>query len=58
MKSVTAVRRQENFFQAHKDITVTSKDQARQKQLDFLGNMKVFQGERFSGLLEHVLSGC
>ena len=27
----------ERFFQAHKDMTVTSKEQARQKQLDFLG---------------------
>ena len=27
----------ESFFQAHKDMTVTSKEQARQKQLDFLG---------------------
>ena len=27
----------ESFFQAHKDITVTSHEQARQKQLDFLG---------------------
>ena len=26
----------ESFFQAHKDTTVTSKEQARQKQLDFL----------------------
>ena len=26
----------ENFFQVHKDMTVTSKEQARQKQLDFL----------------------
>ena len=31
----------ESFFQAHKDMTVTSKDQARQKQLDFLESMKV-----------------
>ena len=33
----------ESFFQAHKDMTVTSKQQARQKQLDFLENMKVFE---------------
>ena len=25
----------ESFFQAHKDMTVTSKEQARRKQLDF-----------------------
>ena len=33
----------ESFFQAHKDMTVTSKEQARQKQLDFLEIMKVFE---------------
>ena len=33
----------ESFFQAHKDMTVTSKEQARQKQLDFLKSMKVFE---------------
>ena len=43
MKSVTSVRRWEIFFQAHKDITVTSKEQARQKQLDFLESVKVFE---------------
>ena len=32
----------ESFFQAHKDMTVTSKEQARQKQLVFLESMKVF----------------
>ena len=32
-----------SFFQAHKDMTVTSKEQARQKQLDFLEIMKVFE---------------
>ena len=31
----------ESFFQAHKDMTVTSKEHARQKQLDFLESMKV-----------------
>ena len=30
----------ESFFQTHKDMTVTSKEQARQKQLDFLESMK------------------
>ena len=30
----------ESFFQDHKDMTVTSKEQARQKQLDFLESMK------------------
>ena len=33
----------ESFFQAHKDMTVTSKEQARQQQLDFLESMKVFE---------------
>ena len=33
----------ESFFQAHKDMTVTSKEQARQKQLDFLEIIKVFE---------------
>ena len=33
----------ESFFQAHKDMTVTSKEQARQKQLDFLESMKVLR---------------
>ena len=33
----------ESLFQAHKDMTVTSKGQARQKQLDFLESMKVFE---------------
>ena len=29
--------------QAHKDMTVTSKEQTREKQLDFLESMKVFE---------------
>ena len=33
----------ESFFQAHKGMTWTSKEQARQKQLDFLESMKVFE---------------
>ena len=33
----------ESSFQVHKDMTVTSKEQARQKQLDFLESMKVFE---------------
>ena len=33
----------ESFFQAHRDMTVTSKEQAHQKQLDFLESMKVFE---------------
>ena len=33
----------ESFFQAHKDMTVTSKEQARQKQFDFLESVKVFE---------------
>ena len=34
----------ESFFQAHKDMTVTSKEQSRQNQLDFLESMKVMSG--------------
>ena len=49
----------ESFFQAHKDMTVTSKEQARQKQLDFLESMKVFE-EVYEDELPagtHVMSG-
>ena len=45
----------ESFFQTHKDMTVTSKERARQKQLDFLESMKV--SKRCTGtscLLEHT----
>ena len=31
------------FFQVHKDMTVTSKEQARQKQFEFLESMEVFE---------------
>ena len=49
----------ESFFQAHKDMTVTSKEQARQKQLDFLESMKVFEEVYEDGLPAgtHVMSG-
>ena len=33
----------ESFFRAHKDVAVTSKEQARQIQLDFLESMKVYE---------------
>ena len=49
----------ESFFQAHKDMTVTSKEQARQKQLYFLESMKVFE-EVYEDELPagtHVMSG-
>ena len=48
----------ESFFQAHKDMTVTSKEHARQKQLDFLESMKVFE-EVYEDELPgtHVVSG-
>ena len=49
----------ESFFQAHTDMTVTSKEQARQKQLDFLESMKVFE-EVYEDELPagtHVMSG-
>ena len=54
-----AQRRAESFFQAHKDMTVTSKEQARQQQLDFLETMKVFE-EVYEDELPagtHVMSG-
>ena len=49
----------ESFFQAHKDMTVTSKEQARQNQLDFLESMKVFEEVYEDELLAgtHVMSG-
>ena len=49
----------ESFFQAHKDMKVTSKEQDRQKQLDFLESMKVFE-EMYEDELPagtHVMSG-
>ena len=36
----------ESFFEAHKDMTVTSKEQARQKQLDFLEHESLRRGVR------------
>ena len=49
----------ESFFQAHKDMTVTSKEQARQKQLDSLESTKVFEEVYEDELLAgtHVMSG-
>ena len=49
----------ESFFQAHKDMTVTFKEQARQKQLDFMESMKVFEEVYEDELLAgtHVMSG-
>ena len=49
----------ESFFQAHKDMTVTSKEQARQKQLVFVESMKVYE-ELYEDDLPtgiHVMSG-
>ena len=48
-----------SFFQAFMDMTVTSKEQARQKQLDFLESMKVFEEVYEDDLLAgtHVMSG-
>ena len=49
----------ESLFQAHKDMTVTSKEQARQKQFDFLESMKVFE-EVYEDELPagtHIMSG-
>ena len=48
----------ENFVQAQKDTTATSKEQARQKQPDFLESMKVFEEVYEDELLAgtHVMS--
>ena len=34
----------ECFFQAHRDMTITSKEQARKKQVDFLESMEGLRG--------------
>ena len=49
----------ESFYQARKDITVTSQEQARQKQLDFLESMNVFEEVYEDELPDetHVMSG-
>ena len=48
----------ESFFQAHKDMTVTTKERARQKLLDFLESMKLFEEVSENELLAgtHVMS--
>ena len=54
-----AQRQRKVSFQAHKDMTVTSKEQARQQQLDFLETMRVFE-EVYEDELPagtHVMSG-
>ena len=49
----------ESFFQAHKGMTVTTKEQARKKQLDFLESMKVYEEVYVDDLPAgtHVMSG-
>ena len=49
----------ESFFQAHNDMTVTSKEQTRQKKLDFLESMKVYEEVYEDDLPAgtHVMSG-
>ena len=49
----------ESFFQAHKHMTVTTKEQACKKQLDFLESMKVYEVVYVDDLLDgtHVMSG-
>ena len=49
----------ESFFQAHEDMIVTSKEQARQKKPHFLEGMKVFEELYEDELLAgtHVMSG-
>ena len=49
----------ESFYQAHKDMTMTYKEQARKKQFDFLESMKVYE-EVYEDELPagtHVMSG-
>ena len=49
----------ESFFQAHQDMTMTSKEQAHKKQLDLLESMKLYEevcaDELPAGT--HVMSG-
>ena len=49
----------ESFFQADTDMTVTTKEQARKKQLDFLESMKVCEEVYVDGVPSgtHVMSG-
>ena len=49
----------ESLFHAHKDMTVTTKEQARKKQLDFLESMKVYEEVYVDDLPAgtHVMSG-
>ena len=49
----------ESFSQAHKDITVTTKEQARKKQFDFLESMKLYEEECTDELpaATHIMSG-
>ena len=48
-----------SFFQAHKDMTVNSREQARQKQFDFLESIKVYEEVYEDDLLAgtNVMSG-
>ena len=49
----------ESLFQANKDMTVTTKEQARKKQLDFLESMKVYEEVYVDDLPAgtHVMTG-
>ena len=49
----------ESSFQAHEDMTVTTKEKARKQQLDFLENMKVYEEVYVDDLLAgtHIMSG-
>ena len=49
----------ESFFQAHKNMTVTTKDQACKKHIDFLESMKVYKEVYVDELPggTHVMSG-
>ena len=49
----------ESFFQAHKDVTETIKEQALKEQLDFRDSMKVYEEVCADELVAgtHVMSG-
>ena len=48
----------ESFFKAHKDMTVTTKEHDRKKQLDFFEEVKVYEEVYVDDcLLTHVMSG-
>ena len=59
LRATMPKRRQRVSFQAHKDVTETTKEQALKEQLDFLDSMKVYEEVCADELVAgtHVLSG-